>query len=373
MSKDPWHYPREALAAQLLGLFATGLSSALVFFAPRRMGKTQFLRKDVLPLAEKNGWKVLYFSFLDCDGAATPLFSQALVRFADEAGVLRKTRGLLRKVTKITGEAAGIKAGVEWQQAHDPNQRMKETFMEIAKQKKILLLLDEVQALALHNSNANFVAALRTALDTHKDSIKVIFTGSSQEGLRRMFSQAKAPFFHFGQNLPFPELDRGFTDHLAHMFAVVTQRDIDKELLWRAFIDLQKIPQLARALVERLALNPTVSLDEVKAQLLADIFDDREFVALWQKSSPLERLLLHTIANGGSELFSTNTRAHFAKMLGMSKLTVPSVQSALRVLMRQNLVGLSPERGNYFIDDLNFKNWLGGVTSPLCTDFIGVS
>ena len=373
MNKDPWHYPREALALQLLGMFTNGISTALVFFAPRRMGKTQFLRKDVLPLAEKNGWHVLYFSFLDCDGAATPLFSQALVRFADAAGVLRKTRGLLRKVTKITGEAAGVKAGIELQHAHDPNERMKETFAELAKQKKVLLLLDEVQALALHNSNANFVAALRTALDTHKDSIKVIFTGSSQEGLRRMFSQAKAPFFHFGQNLPFPELDRGFTDHLADIFKMVTQRKLNKETLWQAFIDLQKIPQLARALVERLALNPQVELEEVKAQLLADIFDDREFVTLWQKLSPLERLLLHTIANGGSELFSTMTRAQFAKMLGITKLTVPSVQSALRVLMRQNLVGQAPERGNYFIDDLNFKNWINTLSSPLSTDSIGVS
>lgn len=365
MIKDPWHYPRAALAEQLLGLFTNGLASALVFFAPRRMGKTQFLRKDVLPLAEKHGWHVLYFSFLDCDGQATQLFSQAVVHFADEAGVLRKTRGLLRKVTKITGEAAGIKAGIELQHAQDPNQRLKDTFAKLAKKNNILLLLDEVQALALHSNNANFVAALRTALDTYKDSVKVIFTGSSQEGLRRMFSQAKAPFFHFGQNLPFPEFDRGFTDHLAHMFTLVTQRQLDKEALWRAFIDLQKIPQLARALVERLALNPQTDLDDLKTQLLADIFDEREFVTLWQKCSPLEKLLLHTIAQGGGELFSADTRARWAKLLGISKLSVPSVQSALRVLMRQNLIGQAPERGNYFIDDLNFKNWLSGVAAPL--------
>ena len=34
---------------------------------------------------------------------------------------------------------------------------------------------------------------LRTALDMYKDNIKVIFTGSSRDGLRKMFSQADTP------------------------------------------------------------------------------------------------------------------------------------------------------------------------------------
>lgn len=78
-----------------------------------------------------------------------------------------------------------------------------------------LLLLDEVQALATSPKHAPFIAALRTGLDLNKDRVKAVFTGSSREGLRRMFSQASAPFFHFGQNLDFPDMDRGFTEHLA--------------------------------------------------------------------------------------------------------------------------------------------------------------
>jgi hypothetical protein len=33
MTTDLWHYPRTQLAEQVLGMFASGLSSALVFFA----------------------------------------------------------------------------------------------------------------------------------------------------------------------------------------------------------------------------------------------------------------------------------------------------------------------------------------------------
>ena len=64
ISHDPWHFPRTELTKQILGMFETGLASSLTFFAPRRMGKTEFLRKDITPLAEQLGWRVFYFSFL---------------------------------------------------------------------------------------------------------------------------------------------------------------------------------------------------------------------------------------------------------------------------------------------------------------------
>ena len=46
ISNDPWHFPRTELAKQILGMFETGLASSLTFFAPRRMGKTEFLRNE---------------------------------------------------------------------------------------------------------------------------------------------------------------------------------------------------------------------------------------------------------------------------------------------------------------------------------------
>ena len=86
MSKDLWHFPRTMLAQQVLGMFDTGLSSALVFFAPRRMGKTEFLRKDVRPLAEKNNWTTFYFSFLDIGEHVQQEFTHALAQFAENIG-----------------------------------------------------------------------------------------------------------------------------------------------------------------------------------------------------------------------------------------------------------------------------------------------
>jgi uncharacterized protein len=357
MSKDLWHFPRSDLAQQVLGMFEAGLSSALIFFAPRRMGKTEFLRKDILPYAEKKGWKIFYFSFLDIGERVQEEFTNSLANFAEKNGAISNKNSILSRVRKIGAEAVGVKANIEFEKSENISD-MKSIFSSLAEKGKILLLMDEIQVLAIKCSNDQFIAGLRTALDINKDLIKVIFTGSSREGLRRMFSQTSAPFFHFGQNLPFPELSREFTDHLANVFKKVTKRNLDKNLLWDNFLKMDKVPQLARSLVERLALNPNITISEAKEQLLGDVFNDRAFAEIWENSSKLEQILLKEIADGTEAIFSEKQRTIFAKKLGVPNLAVPSVQSSIRVLQRKNLIGKLPDRSSYFIDDPNFKSWL---------------
>jgi len=186
----------------------------------------------------------------------------------------------------------------------------------------------------------------------------VIFTGSSREGLLGMFSRSNAPFFHFASKLPFPVLDKKFTDHLCDVFWQVTQRKLDKNALWKAFVEMDQVPELARSLVERLVLYPQKTVVALKKQLLEEVFSDRAFIDSWSRFSHLERLLLKYIAAGKSALFSEETRMIFAEELGVGhSLPVSSIQSALRALKKKEIIGLY-DRGNYFIDDPNFKTWL---------------
>ena len=112
--KDLWHYPRTNLAEQILGLFLSNLSSSFIFFAPRRMGKTEFLRKDIQPLAEQQHWQVMYFSFLDCGYQVQELFTSALLEFAKKIGAI-SDRKLLSRVKKIGTEIAWFKTDLELQ------------------------------------------------------------------------------------------------------------------------------------------------------------------------------------------------------------------------------------------------------------------
>lgn len=358
MRKDTWHYVRTALAKQVVELFNSGLASALVFFAPRRMGKTEFLLKDVKPYAERQGWSVCYFSFLDVAKNPEPAFMESVIEFAESIHAITNRDAFRSRIKKVSGSVASIKAKVELHHTAPIRYDIKKIIAALAKLPRVLLLLDEVQVLALDAGNEKLIAGLRTALDLHKDTVKVIFTGSSREGLRQMFSQSKAPFFHFGQNLPFPELDQQFTDHLADVFHLVTKRKCDKKELWIAFEAMQKVPQLARALVERLALYPDQTILSAKNQLLADLYNDRTFAETWEHASQLEKLLLSAIAKESTGFFSESMREQLAKQLGVQTLSVPSVQSALRTLQKKLLIGRSPEEQRYFIDDPNFKKWL---------------
>ena len=63
MIKDPWHFERREFTKRILTLLDKGPAQALTLFAPRRTGKTEFLLKDLAPLAEKGGHRVIYASF----------------------------------------------------------------------------------------------------------------------------------------------------------------------------------------------------------------------------------------------------------------------------------------------------------------------
>ncbi|MEO6320183.1 MAG: hypothetical protein ABIR56_05940 [Polaromonas sp.] len=57
---DPWHFARPDLAQAYLQGFDIGLTSARGLFARRRMGKTEFLKHDLLPAALLDGYLAAY-------------------------------------------------------------------------------------------------------------------------------------------------------------------------------------------------------------------------------------------------------------------------------------------------------------------------
>ena len=62
---NDWHFARPVLAKKYLDLFELGLSSARGLFARRRMGKTEFLKKDLIPAAKSEGYITVYVNLWD--------------------------------------------------------------------------------------------------------------------------------------------------------------------------------------------------------------------------------------------------------------------------------------------------------------------
>ncbi len=260
---DPLYFPRSELAQRLLISLKDGITHALTLFAPRRMGKTQFLLNDIEPKAEEMGFNVFYFSFMEQadDNKTQQAFVYALLDFLNKI-----TQGKSKLIDTLKSIKSLDILGVELNEQEEQAQiNVSRLLNEIAEksEKPILMLLDEVQELARSKGNEGLVRSLRTGLDVNQSKIKVIFTGSSTNGLKAMFNDNKAPFFHFAHALNFPHLDKSFTDFLADIYEQRTGKQLDKTAFYQTFERFHFTPLYMRAITQDMIINPDLTLDEV--------------------------------------------------------------------------------------------------------------
>ncbi len=140
----------------------------------------------------------------------------ALARASSPRGLsalIKKLKAPLKKVkasAKVTGLAEG---SLEAELVEDP----KITSPALSKllrsfdrpDRKLLLVLDEAQVLA-SPANSDLTHSLRAGLDIRKQTIKVVFAGSSESSLRRMFGRATEPFYNWAPIEPFDRLGAEF-------------------------------------------------------------------------------------------------------------------------------------------------------------------
>ncbi|WP_165087546.1 ATP-binding protein [Neisseria yangbaofengii] len=351
---DPLYFPRTALAQTLIDSLQSGITHAFTLFAPRRMGKTQFLIKDIIPKAEAAGFNVFYFSFMEGSGKD---FHQTLFSFAQNVQTARKAKTFISDITKL--EILGVSIEREKQSQDEILPLFSQIIGAIAQNRQpTLLLLDEVQELARQKDNDGLIRSLRTGLDIHQNKVKAIFTGSSTNGLRAMFNDNKAPFFHFSHVLNFPTLEREFTDFLAGVYQQRTGRELDTAELYAAFERLNKIPLYMRAMLQDMIINPDLQIEQALAARLEQMHENADYRQQWHEMSALDRLILETIANGGGALYSNETRQALTAKLGTGEpLKTSTVQSRIRRLTQQEII-TSYGGGNFTISSPMFKKWI---------------
>lgn len=350
-TNDPLYYPRLRLAENLVRNLADGISSAFTLFAPRRMGKTQFLLNDITPYAKALGFNVFYFSFMNENTqSAQTDFKLALMKFHQE---IRPTTQL-SKVKRV--DFLGL--SLEKHEDETTHQPISDVLNQIAKDNKpTLMLLDEVQELARMKNSDGVVRSLRTGLDTNKHKIKVIFTGSSTNGLRAMFNDSKAPFFHFSHAIDFPTLDQNFTNFLADIYQQRTGNQLDKTAFFNLFKTLNYTPLYLRAITQDMIINPTLSLEQASQIRLQQMYEQSDYHALWQKLSALEKLLLIDILNGETGFYKVEKRKQFAEKLGVPEITTSALQTALKKLERHELISKQADNTPILNHSL-FQHWL---------------
>ncbi len=366
---DHWHYPRPALAAEYLRFFSTGITNSLVLFAHRRAGKTEMLQQDLAPAAEKAGYRVVYASILGSTLSPLATLLYALEKSLETRPFPERLRQFLTSPVsklKLSGELPGAKgaAEIDLGELHgkapaDLLLYLGDLIARLAKsRKKLLLLIDEVQELATATINRPLVAALRTALDVNREHVMVVFTGSSREGLTRMFSDRDAPFFHFATQIDLPSLDIKFVSHVLAEFKKAAKREIDLKEAMHVFESLKHNPYYFRKVVENMLKTPGESLSQTLRYIREQIPVWEGYPATWIALRPLDREILLMLAQGESSMFTRASRAHLSKRLGVKQMSAAKVVVSVRRLLHRRLILRDAGKQRYMIEDWEFAVWI---------------
>ncbi len=369
MSRDPWHFRRDELAARVLNTLAHGPAQALSLFAPRRAGKTEFLVQDLAPYAEAQGHRVIYASFWQAPLSPVAVLLHALEQSRERGRMSDRIRTSawrmapkLRLSAAVPGTGTEAEAEIDLTRLQGEPQANLLLYLDdllgtLAKRAKpTILLLDEVQELARSRTNAPLVAALRTGLDKRRDSIRAVFTGSSQAGLAAMFSNREAPFFHFATPIDLPTLDKPFVDHIVKVFQRMSKRAVDPPRMLDAFRGLHHNPYFFRLLVQTMLYDAEHTVGTALGRVRERISEELGYPEAWLKLTPLQREVAGALAMAMRRPFSRAFRESIGTALGEETPSAARVQAALRKLERTGIADTAG--GEWALADPGFGRWI---------------
>lgn len=367
-----WHFPRPDLASAYLATLNAGLVTSTTIFAPRRTGKTVFLLRDLKPLAESEGYTVVYADLWQT--RQTP--GAALVRAIEEAlephSLLDKVIARLQtpvKALKGKAEFAGAKLEGHIDLEHDPKREITDTALlidaliaELTKRRPMLFLIDEAQALGRSKEGEEMARALRTTLTKQQRKLRMLFTGSSRTKLGHVFTNANAPLYSAASTVQdFPLLGDDFVDYIARRFKESTRRKLDVAAAREAFELFGRRPEPLMEAVLALMMSPALTLQQTIAMQQEKLARRENHEGTWNSLDATERVLVRMLADDPSiKPFAKATLVRLRKHVGIEDLQATHVQKALNRLAEKTVVAKSP-RDVYEFENESFVDWVRNI------------
>ena len=362
---DAWHFHRPDLAQAYLQAFDLGLTSARGLFARRRMGKSEFLKHDLLPAAAKAGYLAAYTNLWDDTEHPGQALATAIAMAAQPKGMARFWAGLNTPIHKLKG-AAKLPLGIEGSLELDLAAKEKsavpaiQAALQLAdqSQQRLLLVIDEAQVLAApeHRSVAH---SLRAGLDIRKASIKVLFAGSSEAALREMFSRAAAPFYNWAPVEPFPLLGREFVEAMVAQLARIARQPLALADALLAFKALKETPEFFRWYIERYVMYQQQGPAQALQVTLARVHDDTGYARLWKELQRADRAVLLLTAGGVQDLYGAAAQKQLQALLGAAEVTASLPRTSIRRLTGPRLQMMARvDHGAYRFEDPEFQAWV---------------
>jgi hypothetical protein len=370
------HFPRpelaKSIADELLGCVPfTDAPNGLFLAAPRRTGKTEFLRQDLQPELESRGALVLYADlWADISRPPGNLIADCIAK------AVQDTLGLVGKAAKGTCLKQVTIPGTGF--TFDPGQIGKTdgltlpaalTLLHKQAKKPIVLIIDEAQHALTSEDGDAAMHALKSARDAMRrdgaSELLLVMSGSHRDKLMRLLNTATAPFY--GSDVrSLQTLDKDYVHFAANQIRNESHEllSLDELRLVQAFQHFGNRPQLFRqAISEALQtanLEPRSFVEQVLVKAKQRCEDERNALNdTWLALAPLPRAVLWRLLEKGAEFKAYDAAAlDFYSGQNQKKITPAQVQKALESLRNHEppLVWKSL-RGDYSLYDQDMADW----------------
>lgn len=334
------------------GLFLTGI---------RRIGKTTFLKRDLVPRLEAGNAVVVYVDLWSSSEANAPAKSVL-------AGISRKLKALAApsklkelkvnlQVLSFTFEpdSIGLPDGIS----------IADALIELIEKidRSIVLIIDEVQETLRTESGRNLLYALKAARDAvnlrsgnpNGTFLMIVGTGSHRSFVSAMSSRSSQPFYGADQ-IDYPKLGEEYIDWLVKRLpkeAKVPGRDALRE----GFAMLGSRPKVFSDLLRQMQSYAGNELDPAFLAVCANQArtDADEFLRPIRQADRMTKIIFSEIAKAGSEgcrnLFSSAFLKQLSQDSGRMKPIRPStMQAKLNTMQKKDWI-FPVEYGSYAVSD----------------------
>jgi len=363
-------FHREELALRIAQqVLASGIgaasSSGLFLAAPRRTGKSTFIREDLRPALALSGAVVLYID-LWANKAADPgdLIARAV---AEE---LARYKGVIKRLAKSVGiDKVGVpgfvsltfeKDGVK--QAVSLTDALAALSDEV--EAPIVLLIDEAQHAITTEAGYSALFALKAARDELNSSLhfglRMVATGSNRDKLATLRNGKDQAFFG-APLVAFPTLGKDYVEWFCA--GVDLPQPLDPEKVFKLFKQAGSRPELLAAALDEVRFNFELDPSEVEKAVVAAVksqiaLADAQTMQVINSLTPLQSVVLRVLAIKADRYapFDDSTIKLYKLALKViaptEKLTpdVSNVQQALAALQDKGLVWRE-KRGVYALEE----------------------
>lgn len=372
---DVFHRPDYAkdMAKQLLRptAFQTNIRSGVFLSGIRRIGKTTFLKQDLIPALEAEGALVLYID-LWSDRSLTP---SALVHKAVQQALEKfntPSSSLLERFKGLNMGAAGISFGFQIDSVGSrEGTSLAQAISELIDKTgiNVVLIVDEIQQALVTDDGNNLLHALKAARDAVNakpgDHGYFLFlgTGSHKSLVTDMATRRSQPFMG-AMTTTYNPLSEDFVAwKIAQLQATPDVILPSLEVAFSGFQTMGNRPEeLLKALVQ--LQSTTISADQafpIICATLASAAADSELHALDQFGQLGEALFTRIAsgpAEGVSRLYGAESLEFFSMRVN-ANVEAPQVQNLVEKMIAANLITRSGH-GLYVVADPFVREvWLG--------------